>query len=46
MPRLGRFGVCEADVPRVVEAGRGGSTMSNPIVLTDEELAGILRARL
>jgi len=46
MPRLGRFGVREADLPRIVEGGRGGSTRTNPIVLTDEELAGILRVRL
>ena len=46
MPRLGRFGVGGADVQRIVEGGRGGSTRTNPIVLTDEEMAGILRARL
>jgi alcohol dehydrogenase len=46
MPRLGRFGVREADLPRIVEGGRGGSTKTNPIALTDEEMAGILRARL
>jgi len=46
MPRLGRFGVREADLPRIVEEGRGGSTRTNPILLTDEEMAGILRARL
>ena len=46
MPRLGSFGVRESDVPRMVAEGRGGSTKSNPVVLTDEETAGILRARL
>ena len=46
MPRLGRFGVREADLPRIVEEGRGGSTRTNPILLTDEEMDGILRARL
>ena len=46
MPRLGRFGVREADLPGIVEGGRGGSTKTNPIALTDEEMTGILRARL
>ena len=46
MPRLSLFGVSEPDVPRIVERGRGGSTKSNPVVLNDEETAGILRARL
>ena len=46
MPRLGRFGVREADLPRIVEGGRSGSTKTNPIALTDQEMAGILRARL
>ena len=46
MPRLGRFGVSEVDLPRIVEGARGGSTKTNPIALADEELAGILRARL
>jgi alcohol dehydrogenase len=45
MPRLGRFGVGEAHVPRIVEAGRGCSTTTNPIALTDAEIAGILRSR-
>jgi alcohol dehydrogenase len=46
MPRLGRFGVREADVARIVEGARGGSTKTNPIALTGEEMAGILRAQL
>ncbi|MGH7731270.1 MAG: iron-containing alcohol dehydrogenase, partial [Candidatus Eiseniibacteriota bacterium] len=46
MPRLGRYGVLAADVPRVVAGGRGGSTKTNPIALTDDEMAAILHARL
>jgi alcohol dehydrogenase class IV len=46
MPRLGRFGLREAEIPHIVEGARGGSTKTNPIVLTDEEMAWILRARL
>jgi hypothetical protein len=33
-------------VPAIVAAGKAGSTKTNPIGLTDEEMAGILRARL
>lgn len=46
LPRLGAYGVREADIPRIVAASRGGSMKTNPIVLTDEELASIVRARL
>ena len=46
MPRLSRYGVCEADLPQVVAAGRAGSTKTNPIELADGEMAAILRARL
>jgi alcohol dehydrogenase len=46
MPRLGALGVREADLPRIVAGGRGGGTKTNPVALTDEEIAGILRARL
>jgi len=47
VPRLGAYGVTEADVPRVVEPARRASSMQgNPIVLTDDELGEILRAAL
>jgi len=35
-----------ADIPRVVANCRGSSMKTNPIVLTDEEVAEILEARL
>jgi alcohol dehydrogenase len=45
-PRLGALGVREPDVPEIVAGARAGSTRTNPVTLTDEEMAGILRTRL
>jgi alcohol dehydrogenase len=44
--RLGSYGVEEADIPRVVAGARGSSMKTNPLVLADEEIAAIVRARL
>jgi len=46
MQRLGDFGVAEADIPRIVAGSRGNSMQTNPIVLTDDEIAGLIRLRL
>jgi len=46
LPRLGEYGITEADISRIVANSRGSSMKTNPIVLTDGEIAGILRARL
>jgi alcohol dehydrogenase class IV len=46
VPRLGHYGVRDADVVRLVAEGRAGSTKTNPIALSDEETAAIVRARL
>ncbi len=46
LPRLGKYGMTEADLPRVVANCRGGSMKTNPILLTDEEVAEVARARL
>jgi alcohol dehydrogenase len=46
LPRLGSMGMTEADIPRVVEHCRGGSMQTNPLVLTDAEIAQLLRRRL
>src|SRR5580765_112125 len=46
VPRLGHYGVRDADVPKLVAEGRAGSTKTNPIALSDEETAAIVRARL
>jgi alcohol dehydrogenase len=43
---LAGYGVTEAAIPRLVAESRAGSMKTNPIELTDEELAGILRASL
>ena len=36
----------ESDLLRVVTNCRGGSMKTNPILLTDEEVAAVARARL
>jgi len=46
LPVLGAFGLGEGDVDRVVANSRGSSMKTNPLVLTDAELAGLLRERL
>jgi alcohol dehydrogenase len=46
LPRLRDVGLREADVDWIVERSRGSSMRTNPIVLTDAEIAGILRAAL
>ena len=46
LPRLHTFGVTEGDIGRIVQGSRGGSMRTNPLVLDDAELAGLLRARL
>lgn len=46
MPRLSHWRVASADFPRIVANCRGGSMKTNPIMLTDEELVGVLAARL
>ena len=46
LPRLSALGVAEADLPRVVANSRGSSMKTNPVALTDEEVARVVRARL
>ena len=46
LPRLGEFGVGEADVARIVAGCRGSSMKTNPVELTDSEVAEIVRRRL
>lgn len=46
LPRLGTYGIQAADIPRIVSNSRGSSMKTNPIVLTDAEIAGIIEARL
>jgi alcohol dehydrogenase class IV len=47
VPRLGAYGVREADVPSIVaQAKRASSMQGNPVELTDEELVDALQAAL
>jgi alcohol dehydrogenase class IV len=44
--RLGAYGVTEGDMEKVVANSRGSSMQTNPIVLTDGEVGGVVRERL
>ena len=46
LPRLGRYGVTAADVPRLVAHSRGSSMKTNPLTLTDTELSSLLASRI
>lgn len=46
LPNLGHYGVTAADIPRIVANSRGSSMRTNPVVLDDGEIAGILEARI
>jgi alcohol dehydrogenase len=46
LPRLRDYGMSEADIPRVVANSRGSSMKTNPLALTDAEIAEVLKARL
>ncbi|MDQ7011823.1 MAG: iron-containing alcohol dehydrogenase, partial [Mariprofundaceae bacterium] len=46
MPRLSSYGISEADIPRIVANSRGNSMQTNPVLLTDEEIGAVVRARL
>jgi alcohol dehydrogenase len=46
VPRLGAFGIDESSIPALVADSHGSSMRTNPIVLTDEEIASILRESL
>jgi alcohol dehydrogenase class IV len=46
VPRLSAFGIAESNIPAIVAESRGSSMKTNPIALTDEEIAEILRASL
>jgi alcohol dehydrogenase len=46
IPRLGEFGITETDIPTIVANSRGNSMKTNPVLLSDEEIAGIVRRRL
>jgi len=46
MKRLGDYGIVEADIPRIVAGSRGNSMQTNPIRLSDDEIAGLVSSRL
>jgi len=46
LPRLGEYGVTEGDIERVVANSRGNSMQTNPLVLSDAEVAEVVRRRL
>ena len=45
IPRLSAYGITESDVSNIVANSRGSSMKTNPIVLHDDEIAALLRAR-
>ncbi len=46
LPRLGNYGIREADFAKIVANSRGSSMKTNPIVLTDTEIEAILQRRV
>jgi alcohol dehydrogenase len=46
VPSLSTFGITESSIPALVADSRGSSMKTNPVLLTDEEIAAILRASL
>ena len=46
VPRLADFGAARRDLPGLVAESRGSSMRTNPVVLTDGEITGILAACL
>ena len=43
---LSTYGITESSIPALVADSRGSSMKTNPVLLTDEEIAAILRASL
>ena len=46
LPRLAHYRVTFSDIPCVVAHSRGSSMKTNPVELTDEEIAAILQTRI
>ncbi len=46
IPGLAAYGVTDATVPAIVEGSRGGSMKTNPVLLTDDEVAAVLAAAM
>ncbi len=43
IPGLSEYGIGEGDIPRLIGNISGGSMSGNPVALTDEEIAGLIR---
>lgn len=46
LPSLGSYGIGEADIPPIVANSRGNSMRTNPVELSDAEIAAIVRHSL
>lgn len=46
LKRLGAYGVQERNIQKIVANARGSSMKTNPVVLTDAEIAAVVHARL
>lgn len=46
LPRFNSYDISESDFPMIVANSRGSSMLTNPIVLTDEDINTILMERL
>ena len=46
LPRLSAFDVTEKDIDTIVVNSRGSSMQTNPVVLTDDEIAELVKRRL
>lgn len=46
LPRLGTYGISEADFAKIVANSRGSSMLTNPVLLTDNEIEAILKRRI
>jgi alcohol dehydrogenase len=46
VPRLSSFGIAASDIPAIVADSRGSSMKTNPVTLTDDEIASIVEASL
>ena len=46
MPRLAEYGISKNDVAHIVNHARGSSMLTNPIVLSDDEIAEIIIDRI
>ncbi len=42
IPRLSQYGVSKNDISHIVKHARGNSMLTNPIVLSDEEISEII----